>query len=353
MDRMVTDFKIGKSVIGANHPCLIIAEAGVNHNGDLAVARDMVQVAAHCGADAIKFQTFKAEKLATVNAPKASYQAKTTGNDENQLEMLRKLELSESDFHELFKECLKNNILFLSTPFDEGSADFLAGLNVEGFKISSGDLTNLPFLKHVAKIGKPVILSTGMSYLNEVDEAVQTIHATGNHKLALLHCTSNYPANPAGINLRAMNTLAQTFHLPVGLSDHSEGIEIAFAAVAMGATIIEKHFTLDRNMAGPDQHTSLEPRELEAMVKGIRKVELALGNGIKEPADGETDTAAVARKSVVARIPIPTGTRITGSHLAIMRPGTGLPPVMLSTLLGRTTRVDIPAGTLITLEMLE
>ncbi len=343
--------KIADSQIGTGASCFIIAEAGVNHNGSLDTALQMVRVAARTGADAIKFQTFKAEKLTTAHAPKAAYQATATDKNENQLEMLRKLELSEGDFQKLFDECIKNNILFLSTPFDEDSADFLASLNMEAFKISSGEITNLPLLAYVAHKGRPVILSTGMSYLNEVDLAVRTIRAAGNHDLVLLHCTSNYPAEPADVNLRAMLTLGRAFQTPVGFSDHTMGIEIPLAAVAMGASIIEKHFTLDRSLPGPDHQASLEPIELEALVKGVRKVVASLGHGRKEPVESEADTAAVARKSIVARIDIPAGTILDESHFIMMRPGTGLPSVMLKYVAGRTARVDIPAGTLLSFEM--
>lgn len=337
--------------IGAGNSCFIIAEAGVNHNGSLDAARQMVQVAAHAGADAIKFQTFKAEKLATAQAPKAAYQAVATGENENQLEMLRKLELSEADFRKLLDECHKNNILFLSTPFDEDSADFLASLDMEAYKISSGEITNLPFLAYVARKGRPLIVSTGMSYLNEVDLAVRTIQTAGNHDLVLLHCTSNYPADPADVNLRAMATLEQAFQVPVGFSDHTMGTEIPLAAVAMGASVIEKHFTLDRSLPGPDHQASLEPAELGALVKGVRKVEASLGHGRKEPVEREANTAAVARKSIVARLDIPAGTILNEKHFMMMRPGTGLPSVLLQYVIGRTARVNIPAGTLISFEM--
>ncbi len=343
--------KIADRELGAGKPCFIIAEAGVNHNGNLDTARQMVQVAARAGADAIKFQTFKTEKLTTVHAPKAAYQAATMDGNGNQFEMLRKLELSEADFLALFDECRKQDILFLSTPFDEDSANFLATLNMEAFKISSGDVTNLPFLAHVARKGKTMILSTGMSYLNEVDLAVRSIQSAGNHDLVLLHCTSNYPADPADVNLRAMVTLGRAFQVPVGFSDHTMGIEIPLAAVAMGASVIEKHFTLDRSHPGPDHQASLEPAELEALVKGVRKVEASLGHGRKEPVESEANTAAVARKSIVARVDIPAGTILNDTHFIMMRPGTGLPSVMLQYTIGRTARVNIPAGTLISFEM--
>jgi N,N'-diacetyllegionaminate synthase len=337
--------------INHGHPCFIIAEAGVNHNGDTGMAMRLIQSAAQAGTDAVKFQTFKAERLASPQAPKAIYQEENTLKHESQLEMLHKLELPTDAYPALMEECNKHGILFLSTPFDEESANMLDSLGMEMFKISSGDLTNLPLLIHIARKGKPMILSTGMSYLSEVDVAVRTIFAAGNQQLALLHCTSSYPANPADINLRAMNTMAQAFHTPVGFSDHSMGIEIPLAAVAMGASIIEKHFTLDRNLPGPDQRASLEPSELGSLVKGIRKVESALGHGRKEPVEAEADTAAVARKSLVARQNIPAGSRLEESHIVIMRPGTGLPPAMLPYMVGRIARQNISAGTLITLEM--
>jgi N,N'-diacetyllegionaminate synthase len=343
--------KIADHEIGVGKPCFIIAEAGVNHNGSLDMARQMVKVAVRAGVDAIKFQTFKAEKLTTVHAPKATYQASTTGENENQLEMLRKLELSESDFQNLFNECRKNNILFLSTPFDEDSADFLASLDMEAFKISSGEVTNLPFLAHVARKGKPVILSTGMSYLNEVDLAVRAIQTAGNLDLVLLHCTSNYPADPGDVNLKAMLTLGHAFQVPIGFSDHTMGIEIPLAAVAMGASVIEKHFTLDRSLPGPDHQASLEPLELEALVKGVRKVEASVGHGRKEPVEREANTAAVARKSIVACVDIPAGTLLSEAHVVMMRPGTGLSAVMLGFVVGRTARVFIPAGTILSFEM--
>jgi N,N'-diacetyllegionaminate synthase len=349
---VVTDFKIGNHLVGANHPCLVIAEAGVNHNGSIDTARQMVRAAARAGADAVKFQTFKAEKLATAIAPKAGYQAKATGENENQLEMLRKLELSESNFRELLEECRKNDVLFLSTPFDEDSADFLDSIGLESFKISSGDINNLPFLAHIARKGKPIILSTGMSYLEEVDVAVRAVRAAGNQDLVLLHCTSNYPADPADVNLRAMIVLGQAFQVPIGYSDHSNGLEIAMAAVAMGACVLEKHFTLDRSLPGPDHQASLEPAELEGLIRGIRKVEVSLGSGRKEPAESEKSTAAVSRKSIVARIDIQAGTVLDDMHLIMMRPGTGLPSIMLPYVLGRKAQVNIPAGTLISFEML-
>lgn len=338
--------------IGEGHPCFIIAEAGVNHNGRLELARQLVDMAAQAGADAIKFQTFKADRVASRDAPKANYQLETTDTAESQYEMLRRLELSAEAFVELGAYCAQKGILFMSTPFDEESADFLNGLNIELFKIPSGEITNLPFLVHVARLGKPMIVSTGMSYLGEVEMALHAIRMTGNRHVMLLHCVSNYPALPADANLRAMHTLAAAFGVPVGFSDHTLGIEVALAAVTLGAVVIEKHITLDRTLPGPDHQASLEPNDLLALVRGIRKVESSLGNGRKEPAPSEINTASVVRRSLCAACDIPAGTVLTEALIAAKRPGTGLPPQMLRCLLGRRARVFIAGGTLLTLEML-
>jgi len=338
--------------IGPGQPCFIIAEAGVNHNGSLEMARQLVDAAARAGADAVKFQTFKAEKVVSPQAPKAAYQLQTTGARESQLDMVKRLELPFDAFRELYVYCQDKRIRFMSTPFDEESVDFLAELNVAVFKIPSGEITNLPFLAHVARKGKPMIVSTGMSYLGEVEAAVRTIEETGNHDFVLLHCVSNYPADPVDANLRAMQTMATAFSVPVGYSDHTPGIEVALAAVALGACVIEKHFTLDRNLPGPDHRASLEPDELVALVRDIRTVEAALGHGRKEPAASEANTAAVARRSLVAARDIPAGAVLTKELIAIKRPGTGLPPAMRDTLIGRRVRVDVTAGALYSLEML-
>ena len=330
----------------------VIAEAGINHNGDIKLARQLIEVAAEAGADAVKFQTFKAERLVTPSAPKADYQLQTTDVGESQLEMLRHLELSTEAYQELISYCQDQKILFLSTPFDEESADFLDELGVVALKISSGEITNLPFLAHIARKNKPMIISTGMAYLGEVETAVRTIEETGNQDLILLHCLSNYPADPGEVNLRAMQTLTTAFGLPVGYSDHTQGIEVAIAAVALGACVLEKHFTLDRNLPGPDHHASLEPDELTKLVRSIRTVEKAMGHGRKEPAASEANTAAVARKSLVAVLDIPAGSNLREELITIKRPGTGLPPLAWPYLVGRTVRKDIPAGTLLSLDML-
>lgn len=350
---MTKAIKISDRLIGPHQPCFIIAEAGVNHNGDPALARKLVDVAADAGADAVKFQTFRAERIVSADAPKAEYQLQTTDKAESQLDMLRRLELPAEAHRELFECCRKRNILFLSTPFDEQSADFLEELGVAAFKIGSGDLTNLPFLTYVSGKGLPLIVSTGMSTLAEVEAAVEAIGAAGNRDVVLLQCVSNYPADAADVNLRAMQTMSAAFGVPVGYSDHTLGIEVAGAAVAMGACVIEKHFTLDRGLPGPDHRASLEPDEMKAMVAGIRKVESALGDGQKRPAASEANTAVVARKSLVAARDITAGTVLTEAMIAMRRPGTGLPPALLKHVIGRTLRTDVGAGTVLRMDMLE
>lgn len=346
------EVEIAGRKVGAGQPCFIIAEAGVNHNGDMDIAHRLVDVAVASGADAIKFQTFKAERLVTENAPKADYQLRTTGVSESLYEMLQRLELSVEAHHDLMAYAREKGIIFMSTPFDEQSADFLAELGLEVFKTPSGDLTNLPFLEHVASKGKPVIISTGMSCLGEVEAAVNVFERAGNEDIILLHCTSSYPASPEDVNLFAMQTMARAFNHLAGYSDHTLGIEIPLAAVALGAKVIEKHITLDRHLPGPDQSASLEPDELAAMVRGIRKIERALGSGRKTPARCEVNTALVARKSLIAAMDIPAGAVIKLDMIAIKRPGTGLVPSMRDFLTGRTARISIPKGTVIRLEMM-
>ena len=349
---MVTTFELGGRKIGTDQPCFIIAEAGVNHNGRLDLARRLVEVAGRAGADAVKFQTFRAERLVTADAPKAEYQRRATDAEESQYDMLRRLELSTEAHQELIDYCREQGILFMSTPFDEESADALEALGVPGFKIASGEITNLPLLAHVARKKRPMIVSTGMACLGEVEAADGAISATGNRRFALLHCVSDYPALPGDANLRAMHTLQAAFGVPVGYSDHTEGAAVALAAAALGACIIEKHFTLDRSLPGPDHRASVEPEELSRLVQGIRTVEAALGHGRKEPARAEAATAAAARKSLVASRDIPAGTVLTDDLIAVKRPGTGLPPSMRPHLVGRTVRVPIPGGSLLMLEML-
>jgi len=264
--------KIANRYVSFNKPCFIIAEAGVNHNGRLDLAFKLVDAAVASGTNAVKFQTFKAESLVVHNAVKAEYQQLSTGDNESQLEMIRRLELTYEEFDKIKAYCRKKKIVFLSTPFDRDSADFLDDLGVSAFKISSGEITNYPLLQHIASKGKPIILSTGMSYLGEVEKALEMIYKCNNRKIILLHCVSNYPAAPMDVNLRAMKTMSEAFRVPVGYSDHTLGIEVSLAAVALGACVLEKHLTLDRKLIGPDHEASLEPNELRSLVKGVRMI---------------------------------------------------------------------------------
>ena len=344
--------RIGDHQIGPGKPCFFIAEAGVNHNGNVDMAQRLVDAAAESGASAIKFQTFKAERLVTASAPKADYQRRTTESSESQFDLLKKLELDDSVYPALLEHCKDKKLLFLSTPFDEDSVDLLDRLGIPAFKTPSGEITNLTYLSHIARKGKPMIVSTGMSYLGEVETAVRTIEGAGNQNLILLHAVSNYPADPTTINLRAMDTMSKAFGVPVGYSDHTVGMEIPLAAVALGACVLEKHFTLDRKLPGPDHAASMEPSELKRLVEGIRMVQAALGTGRKEPASTEINTAMAARKSLVAASFIAAGTILREDLICVKRPGTGLPPAFLEHLIGRKARIDIPADSLLALDML-
>lgn len=350
---MVKEIRIAGRKIGEGHPCFVIAEAGVNHNGDLNIAKRLIDVAKEAGADAVKFQTFRAEAVVTASAPKAKYQEVVTGNQESQLQMLKKLELPLEDFQILKTYCEKKKIIFISTPFDEACADFLNEIGVEVFKIPSGEINNPFLLSHIAHKRKPMIVSTGMATLDEVEAAVRTIREAENEKIVLLHCVSQYPTSPAEVNLRAMETMRRVLKVPVGFSDHTRGLEVPLAAVALGACVIEKHFTLDCDLPGPDHRASLEPAELLQMVRGIRIVEQALGNGLKTPSLEELEVAKVARRSLVANKDIPKGSRLLLGWVSIKRPGTGLPPAMLPRLVGLKARKDISSGTLLSLEMFD
>lgn len=320
---------------------LIIAEAGVNHNGSLDIARRLVDAAKACGADAVKFQTFNAEKLASRSAEKAAYQKRTTPRDDSQLEMLRKLQLGENEFRDLVEHCRGCGIEFLSSPFDEQSADLLDSLGMETFKIPSGEITNHPFLTHVARKRRAVILSTGMCNLGDVEEAVEIFRVFDVPRLILLHCVTEYPAPYDQINLSAMNTLRAAFGLEVGYSDHSPGIEIPVAAVSLEAMVIEKHFTLDKTMEGPDHKASVNPDEFRRMVEAIRNVEQAIGDGIKRPAACELKNMGVARKSLVAAETIEAGEVITSDKLTVKRPGTGIQPKEMEKVIGLTAKTRI------------
>lgn len=332
----------------ADDRVFVIAEAGVNHNGSLDLALRLVDEACDAGCDAVKFQTFRTERLVSRSAPKAEYQRRTTSASDTQFEMLERLELSEADHRALLARSSQAGIAFLSSPFDEDSADLLDELGVEAFKIPSGELTNHPLLRHVATKGKPIMLSTGMATMDEVADAVVVITSTGNRQLSLLHCVSEYPAPYAEVNLRAMLTLRDAFGFDVGYSDHTPGCEVAIAAVALGARILEKHFTLSRDLPGPDHTASLEPQELADMVASLRHIEEALGDGIKVPAPCEIKNIAVARKSVVAEHDLAAGQRVAAADIAIKRPGDGIAPRDLGNVIGRTVRRRIEAGDVIT-----
>ena len=310
----------------------VIAEAGVNHNGSLKSAIGLVDAAANAGADAVKFQTFSADRLVSKTAQKAEYQKATTGADESQYEMLKRLELSESDHLALLDHCRSRGIMFLSTAFDCESVRYLDSLGIPIFKIPSGEITNLPYLRTVAACDKPMILSTGMSTMDEVRAAVAALGE--GRDITLLHCTTEYPCPYASVNLSAMVAMRDEFGLPIGYSDHTPGMEISVAAVAMGAKVVEKHFTLDRNQDGPDHKASLEPNELARMIAAIRNVEAAFGNGIKTPDTVELKNIAVARKSIVARVPIHKGELLTEDNLTVKRPGTGLSPMLWNQVVG-------------------
>ncbi len=330
----------------------IIAEAGVNHNGSLEIAKKLIDVAVEAGADAVKFQTFKAGKLVATKAEKARYQIENTGTSESQFEMLSRLELSPNAYKELFVYCRQKNILFLSTPFDKESADMLNDLGMEIFKISSGEITNKPLIQYIASKKKPIILSTGMSYLGEVENAIRWVNEIWNTmdkkpQLSVLHCVSNYPASAEDVNLRTIKTMKMAFGLPVGYSDHTMGAEITMAAVAMGAKVIEKHFTLDRDMEGPDHKASLEPEELEAMATAIRNVERAMGDGIKKPFPSELENRPVVRKSIVAVKDIKKGENFSEENITIKRPGTGISPMEWDRVVGRKAVQDFKEDELI------
>jgi N,N'-diacetyllegionaminate synthase len=332
---------IGDSPIGMGH-CFVVAEAGVNHDGDLDQALALIDAAASSGADAVKFQTFSADRLATSEAPKARYQERDPAA--TQYDMLRRLELDGPAHRRLAEHARAREIEFLSSPFDELSADLLETIGVAAFKIPSGELTNIPLLQHIAKKLCPMIVSTGMATLEEVQVAVDAIQSAGAPPIALLHCVSAYPAEPRDANLRAMFTLRETFDVPVGWSDHMLGDEVALAAAALGAAIIEKHLTLDRTLPGPDHAASLEPDEFGQLVRGIRMVEAALGSGEKRPTEAEIEIAAAARRSIVAARALHEGQTLSNADVMLRRPGTGLPPTMLQRILGRRAARPIAAG---------
>lgn len=330
---------------------LIIAEAGVNHNGDIALAKRMIDAAGEAGADVVKFQTFSAERLVTSSAAKAEYQIQTTGRTETQRAMLRRLELAPSMHQELIAHCASRQINFLSTGFDIESVDLLVDLGQSIVKIPSGEITNLPYLRYVGRLCKEVILSTGMANLGEVEAALNALEAAGTprQRITVLHCTTEYPTPMIDVNLRAMQTLQNAFGVRVGYSDHTPGIEVAIAAVAMGASVIEKHFTLDRCLPGPDHLASLEMRELKQMIAAIRNIEQALGDGIKCPTPSEMRNCGVVRKSIVANREIRAGEYFNNENLTTKRPGTGISPMRWDEVVGRQARRDFAVDELIEL----
>lgn len=312
----------------------IIAEAGVNHNGDLNLALQLVDKAKEAGADCVKFQTFTTDNLTSRSAPKATYQIRNTENANSQYDMLKKLELSASDFLTIKKHCDEIGIEFLSTAFDLDSVQLLQHIGISRWKIPSGEVTNYPYLVAIAKTGLPIILSTGMCTYEDIDACLTVLNENGAKDITILHCTTEYPAPLDSVNLKAMSNLAKRYKCKVGYSDHTEGIEVSFYAVAMGAAVIEKHFTLDKTMQGPDHRASLEPNELKTLVDGIRRVELILGDGIKKPQPLEIENAKVARKSIVAQRAIKKGEILTEENITTKRPGTGLSPMLWNMVLG-------------------
>ncbi|MDE6604104.1 MAG: N-acetylneuraminate synthase [Lachnospiraceae bacterium] len=327
----------------------IIAEAGVNHNGSLETARKMIDAAAEAGADAVKFQTFKTENLVCRNAEKAAYQKTTTDAGESQFDMLKRLELTPDMHKELINYCHEKNIMFLSTPFDVDSLHYLVDCGLGVIKVPSGEITNYPLLREAGKSGRRIILSSGMSTIDEVREAVAVLKENGSTEIAVLHCNTEYPTPFSDVNLKAMRTIKAEIGVPVGYSDHTPGIEAAVAAAALGAEIIEKHFTLDKNMDGPDHKASLEPNELAELVKAVRHIEQALGDGEKKPSESEKKNMSVARKSIVAGCEIKAGERFTEDNLAAKRPGSGLSPMLWNQVIGQKAKRDFAADEMIEL----
>ena len=334
-----------------NKPTLIIAEAGVNHNGSLLLAKKLIDNAVEAGADFVKFQTFTAETLVTKLAAKAEYQKRESNIDENQFDMIKKLELDRSAHEELIDYCEIRGIQFLSTGFDKASIDLIVELNIPLIKIPSGEITNLPYLRHVGKIGKPIIMSTGMSSMNEVISALDILVKSGTKKdkITVLHCNTEYPTPMKDVNLNAMNTIKNRLGVSVGYSDHTLGIEIPIAAVAMGATVIEKHFTLDRNFDGPDHAASLELDELKSMVNAIRNIEKAMGDGVKQPSQSEKKNIETARKSIVAGKKIKKGELLTKNNLSVLRPSSGISPMKWDEVIGNVAGKEYKKDDLIVL----
>lgn len=344
---MVAKVKIGDKLVGEGGPVFIVAEAGSNHDGKLEQAKQLIDVAVNAGADAVKFQTFSADKIVAKVGPKTGYMEKVS-EKESVYEIFKRIELPREWHRELAEYASKKGLIFLSSPFDEDAVDLLDELGVPAFKVASGELTNLPFIKYMARKGKPLIVSTGAATMNEVGEAVSVIKGAGNKKIVLLHCVANYPAAPEDVNLLAMSALKQKFRLPVGYSDHTLGIAAPLAAAALGAVMIEKHFTLSRKLPGPDHFYALEPQELKMMVNGIRAVEKMRGTPTKKPVKTEQEIRKLARRSIFAKVNIPAGAIIKKEMLAVLRPAVGLEPTHLDSVVGKRAKVAIERNTAIT-----
>jgi N,N'-diacetyllegionaminate synthase len=337
--------------VGCDRPTFIIAEAGVNHNGSIDLAQQLIQAARQVGANCVKFQTFKAEQVVTEDAPKARYQLRTTDPQESQIEMLRKLELSPAAYQDLIAQCQDAGLIFLSTPYNPEDVDFLDELGVSAFKLASIHLVEPSFLQYVARKGKPLIVSTGMATLAEVDEAVRAVRQTGNEQLILLQCTTNYPSRLEDANLRTIPTMREAFDLPIGYSDHTQSDTACIVAIALGACVIEKHFTLDKSLPGPDQSSSADPAEFQRLVRHIREAETVLGTRQKQPCEQEKINAVGMRRSIVAKQHISKGEVITAEMLTFKRPAHGLKPALLPEIVGRTALQDIQAGQSVSWEM--
>ena len=339
-----TDILIGQKIIGSGSQVFVIAEIGINHDGSVSQARKLIDAAAESGADAVKFQSYRTDHLLI---PSRDRYAQQTDGAESAYQMLRRCELSWEDQAKLKKDADERGILFLSTPFDEGSVDFLDSLDVQAFKIASGDITHVPLLRQVASKGKPILLSTGMSYLSEVADAIWTLRSAGAKEIVLMHCVSSYPSLPVQMNLRALQTMQSYFELAVGLSDHSEGILLSLVAVPLGAVVIEKHFTLDKNASGPDHKASMDPADLKALVKSLRDVESSLGDGRKRPSDIEEESRLLGRRSIVAAVDIRAQEKIAQWMLTFKRPGSGLEPRHWEKAIGMTARRNIGKDTIL------
>jgi N,N'-diacetyllegionaminate synthase len=339
-----TDILIGSKIIGSAAQVFVIAEIGINHDGSVMQAEKLIDAAAASGADAVKFQSYRADRLLI---PSRDRYGQQTDGVESAFQMLRRCELSWEDQEKLKRHADKCNIMFLSTPFDEESADFLDSIDVPAFKIASGDITHVPLMRHIASKGKPVLLSTGMSYLSEVADAIYTLRSAGAKEIVLMHCVSSYPAMPAQMNLRALQTMQSYFELPVGLSDHSEGILLSLVAVPLGAVVIEKHFTLDKNALGPDHKASMDPEDLKALVSNLRDIESSLGDGRKRPSDIEEESRLLGRRSLVAAVDIRAEEQIAEWMLTCKRPGSGLEPRFSEKAIGMTARRNIAKDTIL------